>query len=134
MLNRVTIMGRIVNDIELKQTPSGVSVATIRIACERDIKDKDGNKQTDFFDVVAWRSMADFLSRYFSKGRMVILEGRMQNREWTDKNGNKRVSTEIVADSAYFGDSKTQDSRRGDLEQKVEAFAEIAEEDGELPF
>ena len=134
MLNRVTIMGRIVNDIELKQTPSGVSVATIRIACERDIKDKDGNKQTDFFDVVAWRSMADFLSRYFSKGRMVILEGRMQNREWTDKNGNKRVSTEIVADSAYFGDSKTQDARRGDLEQKVEAFAEIAEEDGKLPF
>ena len=127
-------MGRIVNDIELKQTPSGVSVATIRIACERDIKDKDGNKQNDFFDVVAWRSMADFLSRYFSKGRMVILEGRMQNREWTDKNGNKRVSTEIVADSAYFGDSKTQEARRGDLEQKVEAFAEIAEEDGELPF
>ena len=106
MLNRVCVMGRLVRDPELRRTQSGISVTTIRIAVDRNFKNQDGTKTADFFDVVAWRNTAEFISNYFAKGRMIVVEGRLQGREWTDKDGNKRYTVEIVADSVYFGDSK----------------------------
>ncbi len=105
MLNRAIMMGRLCADPELKKTQSGVSVCTCRIAVDRDYGKKE-EKETDFFDVVAWRTTAEFICKYFSKGRMIVVDGRMQTRPWTDRDGNKRVTTELVADSAYFGDSK----------------------------
>ncbi len=105
MLNHAVMMGRLVADPELKHTQSGVPVCSIRIAVDRDYK-KNGETETDFFDVVAWRATAEFICKYFSKGRMIVAEGRMQTRGWTDRDGNKRVTTELVADNAYFGDSK----------------------------
>lgn len=105
MLNHSVMMGRLVADPELKHTQNGVAVCSIRIAVDRDYK-KNGETETDFFDVVAWRGTAEFICSYFSKGRMIVAEGRMQTRPWTDKEGNKRVTTELVADNAYFGDSK----------------------------
>jgi len=106
MLNKVSIMGRLVRDPELRRTQSGIAVTTMRIAVDRDFKSQDGTKQADFFDVVAWRNTAEFASRYFFKGRLIIVDGRLQTREWTDREGNKRTSVEIVADNIYFGDSK----------------------------
>lgn len=106
MLNKVSIMGRLVRDPELRRTQSGIAVTTMRIAVERDFKSQDGTKQSDFFDVVAWRNTAEFVSRYFSKGRMIVVDGRLQTKEWTDRDNNRRTSTEIVADNIYFGDSK----------------------------
>ncbi len=106
MLNRVNVMGRLVRDPELRRTQSGIAITTMRIAVERDFKSQDGTKQSDFFDVVAWRNTAEFASRYFFKGRMIVVDGRLQTREWTDRDGNKRTSVEIVADFIYFGDSK----------------------------
>ncbi len=106
MLNSVSIMGRLVRDPELRRTQSGIAVTTMRVAVDRDFKSQDGTKQADFFDVVAWRGTAEFASRYFFKGRMIVVAGRLQTREWTDRDGNKRTSVEIVADSLYFGDSK----------------------------
>ena len=106
MLNKVCIMGRLVRDPELRRTQAGIAVTTMRIAVDRDFKSQDGTKQADFFDVVAWRGTAEFVSRYFSKGRMMVVEGRLQTRDWTDREGNKRVNTEIVADNIYFGDSR----------------------------
>lgn len=106
MLNRVSIMGRLVRDPELRRTQSGIAVTTMRIAVDRDFKSQDGTKQADFFDVVAWRGTAEFASRYFFKGRLIIVDGRLQTREWTDREGNKRTSVEVVADNLYFGDSK----------------------------
>ena len=106
MLNQVIMMGRICKDIELKRTTTDVDVCTFTIACERDFKGKNGEKQTDFFDVVAWRNTAQFISRYFAKGRMIALQGRLETSDWQDKDGNKRKSIKIIADNAYFGDSK----------------------------
>ena len=106
MLNKVCIMGRLVRDPEFRRTQSGIAVTTMRIAVDRDFKSQDGTKQADFFDVVAWRGTAEFVSRYFSKGRMMVVEGRLQTRDWTDREGNKRINTEIVADNIYFGDSR----------------------------
>lgn len=106
MLNQVTIMGRLCAAPELRRTASGVSVTSFSIACERDFKGKDGNKETDFVDVVAYRNTAEFVEKYFSKGRMAVVSGRLQIRGWTDKDGNKRRTAEIVADNVYFGDSK----------------------------
>ncbi len=107
MLNKVILMGRLVADPEAKQTPSGVSVTTFRIAVDRDFKNKQtGEKEVDFFNIVAWRSTADFIVKYFTKGRMIVVEGRLQSRNYTDKDGNKRYITEVVADNVYFGDSK----------------------------
>lgn len=106
MLNKVTIMGRLCALPELRKTASGISVCNARIAVERDYADQNGERETDFFDVVAWRGTADFLCSYFDKGRKVLVDGRLQAREWTDKNKNKRVSVEIVAESIYFADSK----------------------------
>ena len=105
MLNHITIMGRLTKDPELRnagETP----VCTMRIACDRDYKNKNGEKEADFVDVVVWRKMAESVAKYFVKGRMAVVDGRLQIRPWTDKNGEKRYATEIVADHVYFGDSK----------------------------
>ena len=106
MLNKVSIMGRLVRDPELRRTQAGIAVTTMRIAVERDFKGQDGARQSDFFDVVAWRNTAEFVSRYFAKGRMIVVDGRLQTREWTDRDNNRRTSIEIVADNIYFGDSR----------------------------
>lgn len=106
MLNRITLMGRLTRDPELRQTQSGTSVASFTLACDRDYAAQGAEKETDFIDVVAWRNTADFVSKYFSKGRMAVVSGRLQIRNWEDKDGNKRKTAEIVAESVYFGDSK----------------------------
>lgn len=105
MLNHITVMGRLTRDPELRRTGSGVAVAGFTIACDRDFG-QDGQKETDFIDVVAWRQTAEFVSKYFTKGRMAVVSGRLQLRGWTDKNGNKRKTAEVVAENVYFGDSK----------------------------
>ncbi len=157
MLNRTILMGRLTRDPELRHTQSGTPVASFSLAVERDFKDKSsGEKVTDFLDVVAWRSTAEFVSRYFTKGRMMVVEGRLQSRRWEDRDGNKRTSIEVVADNCYFGDSK----RDGDGAPRNQGgydapggygqgyqppaddyggygdnqFREIEEDDGELPF
>ena len=107
MLNHIVIMGRLVADPELRTTPGGVTVATVRLAVDRDFKNKQtGERETDFINVVAWRQTAEFVNRYFSKGRMAVVEGRLQIRPYTDKDGNKRTAAEVVADNFYFGDSR----------------------------
>ena len=107
MLNHIVIMGRLTKDPELRTTQSGVSVTSFTLAVDRDFKNKDsGEKSTDFIDVVAWRQTAEFVCKYFSKGRMAVAEGRLQIRDWKDRDGNNRRSAEIVADNVYFGDSK----------------------------
>ena len=107
MLNRIIIMGRLVRDPELRTTQSGVSVTSFTLAVDRDFKNRDsGEKSTDFIDVVAWRQTAEFICKYFAKGRMAVAEGRLQIRDWKDRDGNNRRSAEVVADNVYFGDSK----------------------------
>lgn len=106
MLNKITIMGRLCADPELRRTQNGIAVCNARIAVERNYADQNGERVTDFFDIVAWRGVAEFLCSYTGKGRKVVLDGRLQTRNWTDREGNKRVSVEIVAESAYFADSK----------------------------
>ena len=107
MLNHIVIMGRLTRDPELRRTGSGIAVASFSVACERDFGGRDGGeKETDFIDCVAWRQTGEFVSRYFSKGSMIVVSGRLQIRNWTDKEGNKRRSAEIVADNIYFGESK----------------------------
>ncbi len=141
MLNHITVMGRLVADPELKTTPAGFSVCSFRIACDRDFKNKEsGERETDFINVVAWRSTADFVRKFFSKGRMVVVDGRLQIRPYTDKEGNKRTAAEIVAGSVYFGDSKPKD----DDEQEPPAYhggdlpedfsPDLGGDDGTLPF
>ena len=106
MLNHITIMGRMVRDPELRRTGSGVAVASFTLAVEDDFKDKDGNRKTNFIDCNAWRGLGEMVAKYFSKGSMAIVSGKLDIREWTDKEGNKRRNAEVVADSVYFGDSK----------------------------
>ena len=107
MLNRIILMGRLTRDPELRHTQTGTAVASFTLAVDRDFKDRNsGERATDFIDVVAWRQTGEFVSRYFTKGRMAVVEGRLQMRDWTDKDGNKRRSAEVVADNVYFGDSK----------------------------
>ena len=105
MLNRIIVMGRLTRDPELRYTQSQIPVCSFSVACDRDYG-QDGEHETDFIDVVAWRSTAEFVSKYFAKGRMAVVDGRLQLRDWTDRDGNKRRSAEVVADSVYFGDSK----------------------------
>ena len=113
MLNKIFIMGRLTRDPELRRTQTGTPVASFSLAVDRDFKDRNtGEHTTDFIDCVAWRQTGEFVSRYFTKGRMAIVEGRLQIRDWTDKEGNKRRSAEVVADQVYFGDSK-RDSENG---------------------
>ena len=132
MLNRIIVMGRMTRDPELRRTNSGTAVASFSLAVDRDFKSQSGEKETDFIDVVAWRNTAEFVSKYFSKGRMAVVEGRLQLRDWTDKDGNKRRTAEIVADSVYFGDSKRDGGDTAQSEPQV-GFSEI-ENDGDLPF
>ena len=150
MLNKVIVIGRLVRDPELRRTQSGTAVTSFSLAVDRDFKGQNGEKETDFIDVVAWRTTAEFVSKYFTKGRMAVVEGRLQIREWTDKDGNKRRSAEVVADNVYFGDAKKEDSESGGNsgyrhDQHTSAsgygapsgpdqFAELSDDDGELPF
>ena len=106
MLNHIVLMGRLTRDPELRRTGSGVAVASFTLAVDRDYAAQGAEKETDFVDIVAWRNTAEFVSRYFTKGRMAVVTGRLQIRNWTDKDGNKRRSAEVVADNVYFGDSK----------------------------
>ena len=107
MLNHITIMGRLVRDPELRRTGSGIAVASFTVAVDRDFGGRDGGeKETDFIDCVAWRQTGEFVSKYFTKGRMIVVSGRLQIRSWNDKDGNKRRTAEVVADNCYFGDSK----------------------------
>jgi single-strand DNA-binding protein len=106
MLNHITIMGRLTRDPELRRTGSGVAVASFTVAVDRDFSTNGGEKETDFIDCVAWRQTGEFVDKYFSKGRMIVVSGRLQIRSWTDKDGNKRRTAEVVADNVYFGDSK----------------------------
>lgn len=113
MLNKIFIMGRLVADPELRHTQSGTAVASLRLAVDRDFKDKDtGERKADFINVVAWRSTAEFIARNFSKGRMIVVSGSLQMRDWTDKDGNKRTTADVVAESVYFADSKRETHRR----------------------
>ena len=107
MLNHIVIMGRLVRDPELRRTGSGIAVASFRVAVDRDFAPKDGGeRKADFIDCVAWRQTGEFISKYFTKGRMIVVDGRLEMRDWTDKDGNKRTSAEVVVANAYFGDSK----------------------------
>ncbi len=106
MLNHIALMGRLTRDPELRRTQSGIAVASFTLAVDRDFKNQDGEKECDFIDIVAWRSTAEFVSKYFSKGSMAVVSGRLQIRGWTDKEGNKRRSAEVLASSVYFGGSK----------------------------
>ena len=149
MLNKIILMGRLTRDPELRRTASGTAVTSFSLAVDRDFKSQSGEKETDFIDIVAWRSTAEFVSKYFSKGRMAVVEGRLQIRDWTDRDGGKRRSAEVIADNVYFGDSKRDggaDNSSGSAPaygapvSRTSApmgrsdFAEIGEEDGELPF
>ena len=137
-LNRIIIMGRCTKDPELRQTPSGVSVTSFTLACDRDFKDKQsGERGVDFIDVVAWRQTGEFAAQYFAKGRMAVVDGRLQIRTWEDNNGNKRRNAEIVADHLYFGDSKPEFREAGcNTETSTQPEAKLTEldDDGELPF
>ena len=149
MLNHIVLMGRLTRDPELRQTQSGVSVASFSLAVDRDYQKRDsGEKQTDFIDIVAWRSTAEFVSKYFSKGKMAVVSGRLQIRDWTDRDGGKRRSAEVVADNVYFGESKSGGQSGGqpsggrtggdryggyDAPEIKTDFAEV-DDDGDLPF
>ena len=148
MLNKIFLMGRLARDPELRRTQTGTPVASFRLAVDRDFKDRNtGERATDWIDVVAWRQTAEFVSRYFTKGRMAVVEGRLQMRDWTDKEGNKRTSAEVVADNVYFGDSKRDGESGGSFSRPAapapvdygipagaDQFAELADDDGDLPF
>ena len=142
MLNHITIMGRMVRDPELRRTGSGIAVASFTVAVDRDFADKQsGEKETDFIDCVAWRQTGEFVSKYFTKGRMIVVAGRLQIRGWTDKDGNKRRTAEIVADNVYFGDSKQDNGNHNNgytgyakTDSAPGNFAPIEDEDAQLPF
>lgn len=125
MLNRIIIMGRMTKDPELRRTNSGTAVASFTLAVDRDMKNQDGSRSTDFIDCVAWKGAAEFVSKYFGKGRMAVVDGRLQMRDWTDRDGNKRRTAEVVVSSIYFGDSKKESSEQ--------EFREI-DDGGDLPF
>ncbi len=127
MLNKIILMGRLTRDPELRRTRSGTAVTSFSVAVDRDFKGPNGEKETDFIDIVAWRNTAEFASKYFTKGRMAVVEGRLQIRDWTDNNGGKRRSAEVIADSIYFGDSKKDDA------PPTQTFEEV-EDDGDIPF
>ena len=110
MLNRIVLMGRLTRDPELRRTQNGTAVTSFTLAVDRDFKSQSGEKETDFIDCVAWRNTAEFVSKYFTKGRLAVAEGRLQLRDWTDRDGNKRRSAEVVVDNVYFGESKRESS------------------------
>ena len=127
MLNHIVIMGRLVRDPELRRTGSGVAVTSFTLAVDRDFgKNENGEKETDFIDCVAWRQTGEFVSKYFAKGRMAVVSGRLQIRPWTDKEGNKRRTAEVVADNVYFGDSKREDSGNSFAAPAAPGFGEYS--------
>ena len=153
MLNHITIMGRLTRDPELRYTQSQTPVASFTLAVDRDFGSRDGGeKQTDFIDCVAWRSTAEFVSKYFTKGSMAVVSGRLQIRDWTDRDGGKRRSAEVVVDNMYFGESRRRDGDSGDSRSSsyssygnsgsagrssapaASDFAELDDGDGELPL
>ena len=161
MLNHIVLMGRLTRDPELRYTQSQTPVASFTLAVDRDFGGRDGGeKQTDFIDIVAWRSTAEFVSKYFTKGSMAVVSGRLQIRDWTDRDGNKRRSAEVVADNVYFGESRRSRDENGgsaprndgyasrsdsyqsrgnnyqnfDNAPAASAFSELNDTDGELPF
>ena len=157
MLNRIILMGRLTRDPELRRTQNGIAVTSFSLAVDRDFKSQGGEKETDFIDIVVWRQTAEFVSKYFTKGRMAVVEGRLQIRDWKDREGNNRRSAEVQADNVYFGDSK-RDSAGGGYDappaygapassfnqapsggysapvSEPSGFAELDSQDGELPF
>ena len=152
MLNKIFIMGRLTRDPELRRTQSGTPVTSFSLAVDRDYKTQSGEKETDFIDVVAWRATAEFVAKYFTKGRMAVVEGRLQIRAWQDKEGNNRRSAEVVADNVYFGDSKRDGAAPGGFDQTpsypqapayqapanpapaASGFSMLEDDDSELPF
>ena len=150
MLNHITIMGRLTRDPELRRTASGVAVASFTVAVDRDFgKNENGEKETDFIDCVAWRQTGEFVAKYFAKGRMAVVSGRLQIRPWTDKDGNKRRTAEVVADNVYFGDSKREGESTGSFSAPAAGgfggysapaatpasdFAMLDDDDAQLPF
>ena len=154
MLNHLTIMGRLTRDPELRRTGSGIAVASFTVAVDRDFSGRDGGeKETDFIDCVAWRQTGEFVSKYFTKGRMIVVSGRLQIRSWTDKDGNKRRTAEVVADNVYFGDSKREGEATGSYgayaapapaapsfggysapAAPASDFAMLSDDDAQLPF
>ena len=150
MLNRIILMGRLTRDPELRHTQAGTPVASFSLAVDRDFRSRDGGERTtDFIDIVAWRNTAEFVSKYFTKGRMAVVEGRLQIRDWTDRDGGKRRSAEVVADNIYFGDSKRDGDSGGSgfarpappapvdygiPSRSDDQFAGLTDDDGDLPF
>ena len=162
MLNHIVIMGRLARDPELRHTQNGTPVATFRLAVDRDFKDKNtGERATDWIDVVAWRYTGEFVSRNFTKGSLAVVEGRLQIRDWTDKDGNRRTTAEVVADNVYFGSSRRDSGDAGSAGDRgygpgayartagpsapaapadygipsgADQFSEMADDDGDLPF
>ena len=149
MLNHITLMGRLVNDPELRRTGTGIAVTTFRIAVDRDFAPKDGGeRKADFITCVAWRQTGEFISKYFSKGRMIVVDGRLEMRDWTDKEGNKRTTAEVIVDNAYFGDSKRDGDNSGSYAASAAPtyggysapaapasdFAMLEDDDAQLPF
>ena len=141
MLNKVVIMGRLTKDPELRRTGSGTAVTSFSLACDRDFKSQSGDKETDFIEVVSWKNTAEFVSKYFGKGRMVVVDGRLQIRDWTDKAGNRRTTAEVVADNVYFADSKRSESNDNQREnfnalsgRMSDDFVPISEDGGDIPF
>ena len=143
MFNKVIMMGRIVNDIELQTTTAGVNVVSFRIAVDRRFQKQGEEKKSDFFNVTVWRQQAEFVCKYATKGRTLVVEGRLQVREWKDRDGNNRRNAEIVAENIYFGDSKRDEGNAADNSAPAGGgygapagggFSEIADEDETLPF
>ncbi len=146
MLNHITIMGRLTRDPELRRTGTGLAVASFTVAVDRDWPNKEtGEKETDFIDCVAWRQTGEFVSKYFTKGSMIVVSGRLQIRPWVDKDGNKRKSAEIVAENVYFGESKKKEETKPattnywDNPYYVKPainddFAMLDDDDAQLPF
>ena len=152
MLNHITLMGRLVRDPELRRTGTGIAVASFTVAVDRDFGSREGGeRETDFIDCVAWRQTGEFVSKYFTKGSMAVVSGRLQIRGWTDKDGNKRRTAEVVADNVYFGDSKRDGDSAGSFGGNTYAapaapaysapasapasdFAMLDDDDAQLPF
>ena len=148
MLNKIVIMGRMTKDPELRRTQTGTPVTSFTLAVDRDHKAADGSRETDFIECVAWRGTAEFVAKYFGKGRMAVVEGKLQLRSWTDKDGKKRRTAEVQADNVYFADSKREDMQTGSwapagadyqhtyttTTASTADFEEIEDDDGDLPF
>lgn len=134
MLNRIIIAGRMTADPELRRTQSGTAVASFTLAVDRDFKNQNGEKETDFINCVAWKGSAEFASNYFSKGRMAVVDGRLQMRDWTDKDGNKRRSFDVVVQSMYFCDSKKEETAYPSAQDLANRFEELDNSEEILPF